>query len=67
MEVAERVLAELETLHAIALDDLRRFDAEGWDSGDTRAAGTLRGLRDRLSYLGRWTEQFRERLFQLGL
>lgn len=71
-EQVETRLAELEARHADALDDLRRFDAEGgWgDPGAPRppdAPATLRGLRDRLSYLGRWTEQFRERLFQLGL
>ena len=69
-EQVETRLAELETLHANALNDLRRFDAEGWGNDHARppgAAGTMRELRDRLSYLGRWTEQFRERLFQLGL
>ena len=69
-EETETRLVELETLLGAALDDLRRFDAERWDDDAMRApdaAATLRGLRDRLSYLGRWTEQFRERLFQLGL
>lgn len=69
-EQVETRLAELETLHTNALDDLRWFDAEGWGDGGAPPAGaaeTLRELRDRLSYLGRWTEQFRERLFQLGL
>ena len=66
-EEPEARLAELDTLHANALDDLKRFDAERWDARPPDTAATLRGLRDRLSYLGRWTEQFRERLFQLGL
>ena len=66
-EGTEKRLAELEALHAEALDDLRRFDAERWDARPPEAAAILRGLRDRLSYLGRWTDQFRERLFQLGL
>ncbi len=64
---AETRLAELEALRTSALDDLRRFDQEAWAARPPDAAATLRGLRDRLSYLGRWAEQFRERLFQLGL
>ena len=67
-EEAETRLAELEASHANSLDDLRRFDAESWnDARPPDAAATLRGLHDRLSYLGRWLEQFRERLFPLGL
>lgn len=66
-EETETRLAELAALQADALDDLRRFDEEAWDARPPDTAATLRGLRDRLSYLGRWTEQFRERLFQLGL
>lgn len=66
-EETETKLAELDVLHEAALAELRAFDAERWDARPADAVATLRGLRDRLSYLGRWTEQFRERLFQLGL
>lgn len=66
-EEAETRLMGLDARLNQALEDLRRFDAEAWDARPPDAAAILRGLRDRLSYLTRWTEQFRERLFQLGL
>ncbi len=66
-ERAEERLAGLEGLQDAALEELRAFDA-GWEGrapGD--AAGSLHDFYQRFAYLSRWTEQLRERLFQLGM
>jgi curved DNA-binding protein CbpA len=70
-ELALRALVEaqvfaLDTLYAAALEQLCEFDA-GWIAGESATAkNQLVGFYQRFSYLSRWLEQFRERLFQLG-
>ena len=64
-EAAQARLGELETLHASALADLQAFDAR-WNPRPPDAAGQLLDFYQRFAYLSRWTEQLRERLFQLG-
>ena len=61
-EAAQERLGQLETLHAAALAELQAFDAR-WEPP---AAGQLLGFYQRFAYLSRWTEQLRERLFQLA-
>ena len=63
---AENSLIQIESLHAAALADLRSFDAF-WEPRPPDAAARLHDLYQRFSYLTRWTDQLRERLFQLGL
>ena len=65
-ERAETTLANVESLHASALADLQAFDA-AWDACPPDAAARLHDLYQRFSYLGRWAEQLRERLFVLGV
>jgi curved DNA-binding protein CbpA len=62
----EAQMATLDALYAEALEQLREFDS-AWNSGERPAApGPLVAFYQRFSYLARWLEQFRERLFQLG-
>ena len=65
-EQTEATLEQLETLHAVALADLQSFD-KAWASHSPDAALRLHELYQRFSYLVRWTDQLRERLFQLGM
>ena len=65
-ERAEIALAEVETLHAATLADLRTFDA-AWELRPPDAAARLHDLYQRFSYLSRWTDQLRERIFSLGM
>ena len=55
----------VDQLHTAALEELKDYDAN-WQSGDPSAQRPLVGFYHRFSYLSRWLEQFRERLFQLG-
>ena len=64
-EAAQERFGQLEALHAAALEELRAFDAR-WEPRPPDAAGQLLGFYQRFAYLSRWTEQLRERLFQLG-
>ena len=64
-ERAETTLAEVETLHASTLADLQTFDA-AWDRRPPDTVARLHDLYQRFSYLSRWAEQLRERLFVLG-
>ena len=66
-EEAEARLTDLEGLHATLLSELQNFDAQSWDSRPADAAATLLGFYHGFSYLSRWIEQFRERLFQLSV
>ena len=65
-ERAEENSAEVDALHAAALDDLRAFDAR-WEPRPPDAGAVLHDFYQRFAYLSRWAEQFRERLFQLGM
>ena len=65
-EAAQARLGELETLHASALAELREFDARWERPRPPDAAERLHDFYQRFAYLSRWTEQLRERLFQLG-
>ena len=64
-EEAERRLATLDGLHMTALADLKAFDRR-WEPRPPDAEDRLRDFYQRFSYLSRWIEQLRERLFQLG-
>ena len=64
-EAAQERMAALETLHATALEELQEFDAR-WEPRPPDAAGQLHAFYQRFAYLSRWTDQLRERLFQLG-
>ena len=65
-EGLEPVLDRLAELEAAAKEELQVFDARWCDARPTDAAATLRDFYARFAYLARWTEQGRERLFQLG-
>lgn len=65
-EQAEARLAELENLHASALVELDAFDRL-WTTHPPNLAAKLHEFYQRFAYLSRWTEQLRERLFQLGM
>ncbi|MBV9657509.1 MAG: hypothetical protein JO295_05305, partial [Verrucomicrobia bacterium] len=68
-EAAAR-LADLETKYAALLDELRAFDAKYWDSNNNcllTVPAKLLGFYHAFAYLTRWLEQFRERIFQLGI
>lgn len=64
-EAAQERMAALETLHATALEELRAFDVR-WEPRPPDAAEALHAFYQRFAYLSRWTDQLRERLFQLG-
>jgi curved DNA-binding protein CbpA len=64
-EEVEAQLGTLEELYTGALDDLRDYDAT-WQSGEASSQNRLVGFYQRFSYLTRWLDQLRERLFQLG-
>lgn len=64
-ERVEQYLAELDTLQAAALTELRAFDDER-SIPSLATAARLHDFYQRFAYLSRWTEQLRERLFQLG-
>ena len=64
-EAAQERLAELERLNVEALEELQAFDAR-WEPRPPDAAGQVHGFYQRFAYLSRWTDQLRERLFQLG-
>ena len=65
-ERVEAALDELAVLLTEAEGELQGFDAFWTAARPDDAADTLLGLYQRFSYLSRWTEQLRERLFQLG-
>ena len=65
-EKVEAALDELATLLTEAEGALQGFDALWTAVRPPDAADTLLGFYQRFSYLSRWTEQLRERLFQLG-
>ena len=65
-EKIERALEELATLLDAAEGELQSFDARWTTARPPDAADTLLSLYQRFSYLSRWTEQLRERLFQLA-
>lgn len=64
-EAAQERLGLLETLSAQASEELQAFDAR-WEPRPPDAAGRLLDFYQRFAYLSRWTEQLRERLFQLA-
>jgi curved DNA-binding protein CbpA len=59
------LLKNLEALSNSALDELRQLD-DLWDEQREEAVATLKDLYRRFAYLGRWTEQLRERQFGLS-
>jgi hypothetical protein len=62
----EAQTATLDALYAEALEQLRQFDSR-WTADRTAPVKSLLiEFYQRFSYLSRWLEQFRERLFQLG-
>ncbi len=63
-EAAQARLAQLDALFAQALEELRAFDAR-LDLPLPTEAATLMNFYQRFAYLSRWTEQLRERLFEL--
>lgn len=65
-ERAELRQAEVDALQASALAELRDFDAQ-WEPRPPGTARTLHDFYQRFAYLSRWSEQLRERLFQLGM
>ncbi len=65
-EQAETRLGALETLHHAAVAELQAFDRV-WDARPPDNASRLHELYQRFAYLSRWTEQLRERLYQLGM
>ncbi len=65
-EKVEHVLKQLDALQADATAALQAFDALWTAARPPDAATTLLGLYRRFAYLSRWSEQLRERLFQLG-
>ena len=65
-EKVESVLEQLDALQAGAVEALRAFDSLWTGTRPPDAAATLLGLYQRFAYLSRWSEQLRERLFQLG-
>ena len=65
-EKAETSLDQIDSLHAAAVAELQAIDAE-WETHPAGAASRLHDFYQRFAYLTRWTEQLRERLFQLGL
>jgi curved DNA-binding protein CbpA len=64
-EPVETQFAALNELHAEALEELKEYDG-AWQSGGAAGPERLVGFYQRFSYLSRWLDQFRERLFQLG-
>jgi DnaJ-domain-containing protein 1 len=64
-EEVETRFADLKAMYAAAIDGLREYDA-AWQPGTPSGPEPLLGFYHRFSYLSRWLEQFRERLFQLG-
>ena len=66
-ERAAEILSRLDALQADADEDLARLDT-AWHEAPrpTDSAARLLDLYGRFAYLGRWTEQMRERVFQLG-
>lgn len=65
-ERAEERLAEVDSLQAVTLEELHGFDAR-WEPRPPDAAPRLHDFYQRFAYLSRWSEQLRERLFQLGM
>ena len=65
-EAAESLLEKLDALLAAAQEELRAFDA-AWEPRPPDAAARLVDFHGRFAYLSRWTEQLRERLYQLGM
>ena len=65
-EAAESLLERLDSLHAAAQEELGAFDA-AWEPRPPDAAARLVDFHGRFAYLSRWTEQLRERLYQLGM
>ena len=65
-EAAQERLNQLETLQAQALEELRSLDAR-WEPRPTDAAAQLHDFYQQFAYLSRWTDQLRERLFQLAV
>lgn len=65
-ERAEEEFARLEEKLAALTEELQGFDAQSWDARPPETASILLGFYHGFAYLGRWTEQFRERLFQLA-
>ena len=63
----EAALDELAALLAEAEGELQGFDALWTAARPPDAADTLLRLYRGFSYLSRWSEQLRERLFQLGM
>lgn len=66
-EQAEARLTQVEALRDGATDDLRAFDTVWEQQPREVSARLLHDFYHRFAYLGRWAEQLRERLFQLGL
>ena len=64
-QAAQERLGELGTLHEQALEELQAFDAR-WEPRPPDAAGQLLEFYHWFAYLSRWTDQLRERLFQLA-
>ena len=65
----EKVEAALDDFNALLTEaegELGGFDARWTAARPHDAADTLLGFYQRFAYLSRWTEQLRERLFQLG-
>ena len=66
-EKLESTFERLGALEEAATGELRAFDARWSDPRPPDAAAVLRDFYGRFAYLARWTEQARERLFQLGV
>ncbi len=66
-ERAEKKLAALEAKLSELTDELQQFDSQRWYTRPADTASVLLGFYHGFAYLGRWTEQFRERLFQLAV
>ena len=65
-EAAQERLHEVDLLYSRALEELQAFDAL-WEPRPPDAAARLIGFYQRFAYLSRWSDQLRERVFELGL
>ena len=66
-EKIEERLEGIENRLASLLDELRRFDEERWEDRPPDAGTALLGFYHGFAYLGRWSGQLREQLFQLAV
>ena len=66
-EKIEEQLAGIESRLDALLGELRRFDEERWECRPPDAGTALLGFYHGFAYLGRWSGQLREQLFQLAV